>query len=103
MGPDEAINGIVIRLPVVYGRNGSFVAMLIFNAAHQAAQKQDKFEALVGADTRWGTIHHDDAADLYLRVAERVSRMINKCRARFPCGLPHMCAQVEYAWIRLGL
>jgi hypothetical protein len=47
--------------------------MMIFQAALAASKKGEKFDAIGEQDVRFGTIHQDDLADLFLRVAERVS------------------------------
>jgi hypothetical protein len=47
--------------------------MMIFQAALAASKKGETFEAIGEQDVRFGTIHQDDLADLFLRVAERVS------------------------------
>jgi hypothetical protein len=47
--------------------------MMVFGAALAASKKGEKFEAIGNQDVRFGTIHQDDLADLFLRVAERVS------------------------------
>lgn len=56
--------------------------MMVFNAALEAQKKGEKFEAIGLPDTRFGTIHQDDLADLFLRVAERVSSHIAICAAQ---------------------
>ena len=47
--------------------------MVVFPAAVEAAKKGEKFEIPMYEDTRFAQVHQDDLADLYLRVAERVS------------------------------
>lgn len=47
--------------------------MMIFKAAAEAQKNGSKFEAIGMESARLGTIHQDDLADLFLRVAERVS------------------------------
>jgi hypothetical protein len=47
--------------------------MLVLQAALAAGKKGENFEAVGMQDARFGTIHQDDLADLFLRVAERVS------------------------------
>jgi hypothetical protein len=47
--------------------------MMVFNAALEAQKKGEKFEAIGMPDARFGTIHQDDLADLFVKVAERVS------------------------------
>lgn len=46
--------------------------MMVFPAALAAAKKGEKFDAIGEEDVRFGTIHQDDLADLFLRIAERV-------------------------------
>lgn len=46
--------------------------MMVFQAALAAGKKGEKFDAVGNQDARFGTIHQDDLADLFLRVAERV-------------------------------
>lgn len=50
--------------------------MMIFQAAHAAKQRGEKFEAISMESARLGTIHQDDLADLFVRVADRVSSSI---------------------------
>ena len=45
---------------------------MVLQAALAAGKKGEKFEAVGNQDARFGTIHQDDLADLFLRVAERV-------------------------------
>ena len=56
----------------MYGRSGSLPGMMIFQAALAAAKKGEEFAAIGEKDVRFGTIHQDDLADLFVRVAERV-------------------------------
>ncbi|WVF69713.1 hypothetical protein IAT40_004492 [Kwoniella sp. CBS 6097] len=68
----EKVNGIVIRGAIVYGSETSPYASYIFEPALKALKNGDKvFETVYENNTRHTTIHRDDAADLYLRVAER--------------------------------
>ena len=67
------VNGIVIRPSVLYGRSGSIFSMLVFAQAKAAAEVGKSFDAVGSPDTRFLTIHQDDLADLFVRVAERVS------------------------------
>ena len=72
----KAVHGIVIRPGILYGRSGSLPGMMVFQAAEAAKQKGEKFEAIGVDSARMGTIHQDDLADLYVRVAERVSLLV---------------------------
>ena len=56
--------------------------MMIFQAALAAGKNGEKFDAIGEQDVRFGTIHQDDLADLFLRVAERVSLTLNKANSR---------------------
>ncbi|WVQ69351.1 uncharacterized protein L199_007568 [Kwoniella botswanensis] len=68
----EKVHGIVIRGAVVYGRDGSAFASYIFDEALKASKTDEKiFETVYSHETRIASIHTDDIADLYLRVAER--------------------------------
>ncbi|KAK8847476.1 hypothetical protein IAR55_005334 [Kwoniella newhampshirensis] len=68
----DKVYGIVIRAGVVYGKDGSLFGPYIFEPALAASKTSDKiFETVVENDSRVATIHTDDCADLYLRVAER--------------------------------
>jgi len=58
--------------------------MMIFQAALAAGKKGEKFDAIGEKDVRFGTIHQDDLADLFLRVAERVSTQSIKADDRHP-------------------
>ncbi|KAL5525327.1 hypothetical protein ACEPAF_9197 [Sanghuangporus sanghuang] len=64
-----AVNGIVLRPSLLYGRSGSIIAML-FGAAAAAAEKGVKLEWAGRPGGRWSLIHVDDLADLFVRVAE---------------------------------
>lgn len=69
---DENVNGIVVAPTCLYGRSGSYFAYYHFDAALAAMEKgQKEFETIVRDDSRLLTIHHDDLADLYVRVGER--------------------------------
>lgn len=68
----NAVNGIVIRPTLLYGKAGSLYSLFYFPAALAAAQKGETFEAVAHPDLRLANIHPDDLADLYLRVGERV-------------------------------
>ncbi|WRT64693.1 uncharacterized protein IL334_001627 [Kwoniella shivajii] len=68
----EKVHGIVIRGAVVYGREGSAVATSIFDRALEASKTEKKiFETVYQNESRVASIHTDDMADLYVRVAER--------------------------------
>ncbi|GFZ47799.1 hypothetical protein JCM24511_05546 [Saitozyma sp. JCM 24511] len=67
----NAVNGIVIRPTLLYGKAGSLYSLFYFPAALAAAQKGETFEAVAHPDLRLANIHPDDLADLYLRVGER--------------------------------
>lgn len=47
--------------------------MVWFGPAREAAKKGEVFSVPAYKDTRYPIIHRDDLADLYVRVAERVS------------------------------
>jgi len=74
----DEVNGIVVRPPVLYGRSGSLLKGLVFQPALEAAKKGESFETFANPDTRFLTIHQDDLADLFVRVAERVSRVTDR-------------------------
>lgn len=67
------MHGIVVRPGVLYGRSGSLPGMMIFQPVLEALKQGGKFEAIGVQSQRLGTIHQDDLADLFVRVAERVS------------------------------
>ncbi|WVW78386.1 hypothetical protein I302_100340 [Kwoniella bestiolae CBS 10118] len=68
----EKVHGVVIRGAVVYGRDGSAFASYIFDEALKASKTEEKvFDTVYSKETRIASIHTDDMADLYLRVAER--------------------------------
>jgi nucleoside-diphosphate-sugar epimerase len=67
-----SVNGIVIRPGMLYGKSGSFISTFVLDAA-LAADKGQTFEAVGNQDSRLTTVHADDLAHLYVRVAERVS------------------------------
>ncbi len=75
MSPEDSVNAIVIRPPIMYGRSQSAIATYILNAAYDAGKKGkgEVLETYGYADTRWQTAHQDDVGDLFVRVAERVS------------------------------
>ncbi|KAI9636345.1 uncharacterized protein MKK02DRAFT_37108 [Dioszegia hungarica] len=66
-----AVQGIVIRPSILYGRSGSLTSMFVFQPAAKA--QGGTFKVVGEHESRMTTIHADDLADLYLRVAERGS------------------------------
>jgi hypothetical protein len=78
----NAVNGIVIRPTLLYGKAGSLYSLFYFHAALAAAQKGEPFEAVAHPDFRLANIHPDDLADLYLRVGERVRESLVAGRRR---------------------
>lgn len=50
--------------------------MVWFGPAREAAKKGEVFSVPAYKDTRYPIIHRDDLADLYVRVAERVSHLV---------------------------
>lgn len=63
------VDGIVVRPSLLYGRSGSIIAFLFAEATQAASQHRDL--VWVGEKaSRWTTIHADDLADAYLRIAE---------------------------------
>ncbi|KAK4686743.1 hypothetical protein P7C73_g3378, partial [Tremellales sp. Uapishka_1] len=65
------VHGIVVRPPVMYGTSGSLMVNMAFKPAMESAKTGETFETVGNKDTRFLTVHHDDLADLFLRVAER--------------------------------
>jgi nucleoside-diphosphate-sugar epimerase len=58
--------GTVVRLGLAYGRNGSMLPATLLSSA-----RADGVSRYVGSgETRWSTVHVDDAADLFVRVVE---------------------------------
>ena len=58
--------GTVVRLGLVYGRNGSMLPTGLLSSA-----RADGVSRYVGSgETRWSTVHVDDAADLFVRAVE---------------------------------
>jgi len=66
----DKVHGIVIRPGLLYGRTGSLLEAY-FGGALEAAKSGAKFDTFGGVNARFSSIHQDDLADLYLRVAER--------------------------------
>ena len=61
-----AAGGTVVRLGLVYGRNGSTLPTALLSSA-----RADGVSRYVGSgETRWSTVHVDDAADLFARIVE---------------------------------
>lgn len=74
---NKAFDGIVVRPGMVYGRSGSLIALL-FDQATKAAQKNEgTFSWPATPGKRWGLIHQDDLAELFVRVGEAVSHCSN--------------------------
>ncbi|GAB2824944.1 SDR family oxidoreductase [Actinoallomurus bryophytorum] len=58
--------GTVVRLGLVYGRNGSMLPTALLSSA-----RTDAVARYVGSgETRWSAVHVDDAADLFARAVE---------------------------------
>ncbi|KAJ7206324.1 hypothetical protein GGX14DRAFT_457580 [Mycena pura] len=68
----SAVNGIVVRPGLLYGRSGSILAPLF----HGAAQGRVAWPGTPGG--RYAVIHTDDLADLYLHVAEKAQLLGGK-------------------------
>ncbi|KAF4588389.1 hypothetical protein EYR38_010357 [Pleurotus pulmonarius] len=60
-----ALNGIVIRLSLLYGRGGSLLAPLFKSA------QEGKVAWYLAPGGRFALVHADDLADLYVRAAEK--------------------------------
>lgn len=88
----QDLNGIVIRPSVLYGTSGSLLVGNAFEPALKAAKKGEAFEVVAHPDTRFLTIHQDDLADLYLRLAERVCSLSTPLQ-----GLPNQLLQAPIA------
>ncbi|KAJ7616516.1 hypothetical protein FB45DRAFT_841367 [Roridomyces roridus] len=76
----KEICGIVVRPSLVYGRSGSLLAPL-FKAAADSAAAGPQGSTVTWPGTPGGrcpTIHVDDCAEFYLRVAERASMLGGK-------------------------
>lgn len=70
--PADTVSGIVIRPACVYGRSGSYFADYHFIPALKAVREgKDTFESISSVNGKILTVHADDAADLFVRVAER--------------------------------
>ncbi|KAJ6464783.1 hypothetical protein C8R47DRAFT_1237322 [Mycena vitilis] len=59
-----AVNGVVVRPGLLYGRSGSILGMMF------ATAKQGRIVWPGTPGGRWSVVHADDLADLYLRVTE---------------------------------
>lgn len=65
----DAVHGVVIRPVCLYGRAGSYFSSYHFDAAYEAVKAGNKaFASISGGKV--ATIHADDLAELYVRVAE---------------------------------
>ncbi|GAA5192563.1 SDR family oxidoreductase [Rugosimonospora acidiphila] len=65
-GEDRVLRagGTVVRLGLVYGRNGSSLLATLLSAA-----REHGVSSYVGSgEARWSTVHVDDVADLFVRV-----------------------------------
>lgn len=70
-GTEESINGIVVRPACVYGSSGSYFGDYHFKPALEALEAgKTEFESIISDNGKILTIHQDDAADLFVRVAE---------------------------------
>lgn len=70
----KAVNGIVIRPVCLYGKGGSYFGEYHFRPTLDALRKGKKrFKSIVGDSGKIATVHCDDAAELFVAVAERVS------------------------------
>jgi nucleoside-diphosphate-sugar epimerase len=68
---EESINGIVVRPACVYGSSGSYFGDYHFKPALEALEAgKTEFESIISDNGKILTIHQDDAADLFVRVAE---------------------------------
>lgn len=68
------VNGVVIRPVCLYGKGGSYFGAYHFRPALEALKKGKKrFQSIVGESSKIATVHCDDAAELFVAVAERVS------------------------------
>jgi nucleoside-diphosphate-sugar epimerase len=67
-----AVNGIVVRPALLYGRAASILAALF----EKAAQGRVVWPGTPGG--RYALIHPDDLSDLYVRLAEKASLMGGK-------------------------
>ena len=63
----SGVHGVVLRVPLVYGRGGSFILPRLIERA-----RTDGVAFYVGTgENHWSTVHVDDLADLYVRALER--------------------------------
>ncbi|KAJ7206250.1 hypothetical protein GGX14DRAFT_500409 [Mycena pura] len=67
-----AVNGIVVRPAIVYGRSASLLAMLFMGAS----QGRVTWPGTPGG--RYPVVHTDDLADLYVRMTEKASLLGGK-------------------------
>ncbi|EIW81198.1 NAD(P)-binding protein [Coniophora puteana RWD-64-598 SS2] len=68
---DTVLKGIAVRPSLVYGRSGSLFSDLFRRASEAALQPGGRFVWPGSVGGRIATVHTDDLADLYVRVAER--------------------------------
>lgn len=68
---EPSINGIVVRPACVYGSSGSYFGDYHFKPALEALEAgKTEFESIISDNGKILTIHQDDAAELFVRVAE---------------------------------
>ncbi|KLT43532.1 NAD(P)-binding protein [Cutaneotrichosporon oleaginosum] len=68
---ESSINGIVVRPACVYGSSGSYFGDYHFKPALEALNSgKSEFDSIISANGKILTIHQDDAAELFVRVAE---------------------------------
>lgn len=67
----NAVNGIVIRAGILYGRSGSTLEPYLFAPAYDASKNGGAFDTVGFPETRVLMVHQDDLAELVVRAAER--------------------------------
>ena len=66
---DRGVRSVVLRVPLVYGRGGSFILPTLIGLARAAGAA-----SYVGTgENHWSTVHVEDLADLYVRALERAA------------------------------